>query len=80
MSNPGRASGSCQVVSDAYYEWLRSQGEKRVARTLYFVGDVEHHVVRHNGIIVDWTYRQFDPDAPVPIIESQDKYLQRTDF
>lgn len=79
MQNPRLADGSCEVVSNAYAEYLKQMGEKNVNRTAVLINGDEHHVVRHNGMYVDWTHRQYDPNAPVPLIEHENEYLKRTD-
>ena len=74
MHNPERACGSCGVVSDIYAEHLKSQGQRaRVAA--YDVQGDPHMVVEHRGSVVDWTHRQYDPEAPVPLIMKQDAYM-----
>lgn len=36
-----------------------------------------HTVVEHAGHVVDWTARQFWPDAPHPLVEPVEKYSKR---
>ncbi len=75
MVDPQRASGSCRTVSDAYHGYLRQRGEK-AERSMVFKDGTEHHIVLHRGHVVDWTARQFDPEAAVPIVLPEDKYYE----
>lgn len=39
--------------------------------------DVGHTVYIYRNKIVDWTFRQFDPTAPCPIVETPTRYSKR---
>lgn len=76
------ATSSCNVRSDAYVRWLARRGIR--AEKLSFTdtpgGKAPHAAALVEGVtVVDWTYRQFDRDAPEPLVEPLDEYLGRWD-
>lgn len=83
-STCGGARGLCERVSEHYIDHLYARGE--TAHERQFAGrhdasaaipDTEHVVVEHAGHIVDWTARQYWPDAPHPLVEPVAEYEKR---
>jgi transglutaminase-like putative cysteine protease len=75
------AEGYCADVSDAFVAFLAGQGieaitvETSSAQLGYrnWRGDMVHFVVEVEGLIIDWTYKQFgvshEPAAGDPLVQ-----------
>ena len=70
---------SCNRRSSAFVAWLGRRGVKGEVVSFVGKGKADHAAVVVDGTVVDWTYRQFDPQAPEPLIEPLEVYSKRWD-
>lgn len=78
-----KARNFCFVASSLFYNFLRGRGFKPEMQDLMLDDEHdrsicprwypetafgEHVVVYVNGVVVDWTARQYCPDAPYPLV------------
>lgn len=64
------ANDKCREASGLFCELLHKRGIKEaVVDELAVVKGVAHKAVRIGDLWIDWTARQFDPQAPWPRIE-----------
>lgn len=63
--------GSCHEATCA---WLKHAGEGKEMHS--YRGD-GHVVALHGDTVVDWTHRQFDKNAPVPLVEHRAAFEKR---
>lgn len=72
--------GSCEFVAERVQEVSHGITYPHMGRMRLFHADMprkEHVVNVHKGHIVDYTLRQFDPDAEVPTVEPIKDYMHR---
>jgi len=75
---PSEAAKQCRVISEMFVDWAQTEGHKAFLvglvgrpRFLCIQDDkYEHFAAEINGMIVDWTLRQFQPAATFPTIYS----------
>ncbi len=73
-SSRAAAQGQCADISVEFYDFLKQNGiESELIELEDFTGHGEteyaaHTVVKVGDRYVDWTARQLDPDAPVPLV------------
>ena len=76
----------CHIESDRFIDLLRRHHRKIKVERIYgfkfgeWMGQPvitqAHVAVRYKGIVLDWTARQFDPQAPVPRITTVAEFHQ----
>lgn len=77
-ATPEGARGQCSTASAAFLDLLLERGV--ITPQGQFAGEwdneevavidgVSHHVARVRDLHIDWTARQFDADAPFPLIQ-----------
>lgn len=76
----------CHVETDRFIAFVKRWNKRITLRPIYgfkfgeFMGQPviaqAHIAVRFRGIVLDWTARQFDPDAPVPKITTVVEFHQ----
>lgn len=81
--DPKSCAGRCDEVS----EQVQGAGGLRGAspwpsrvRLLHPDGNKEHVVVAHKGHVIDYTLRQFEPEADVPHIEPIKQYMRKRGY
>jgi hypothetical protein len=80
MLDPEWARDSCRVTSETFTRWLTQHRGLAASTVALDRSGVFHQVTVVEGHVVDWTYRQFDEDCPVPVVEPVEEYLTRTGF
>lgn len=86
--DPVGASARCTDAAERFRDWawdndldatirMHHDPTGEVRRPKGWAGRVGHVTVSVNGTTVDWTARQFWPDAPCPLIEPDDIYQAR---
>lgn len=74
MADPEQARGSCSLIS-GYFIFHLLRHDLQGASAHCMDGDISLHVVNvvagsdGSEVVVDFTARQFDPNAPFPLIE-----------
>jgi hypothetical protein len=83
VETPALAFDSCKAVSEQFVTWACGRGLQaemvQLAGSPDFADALPewwlvpadmrlHYVVRVGSVYVDWTARQFDPEAPVPLV------------
>ena len=77
-----RAHDQCGMISEEFARWLRLddipcrlvygfKSEQFMGRTLITQA---HIAVEHEGMVYDWTYRQFDADCDFPRITTLEEF------
>lgn len=78
FSDPEVCKGSCEGASGVFLSDLRRHGGRGGMIEVYSEGMPSSHVVNvSEGHVIDWTARQFDPNASVPHIEPVKSYTSR---
>jgi hypothetical protein len=79
LQDPLLAAERCFEYSTAFVDLV---GAGTVVSGVWM--DVEHRIVHAghaaaliDGVIYDWTARQFDADAPVPLVEPEASWRER---
>jgi len=73
LEDPEKAAGTCGAVTNHFDGWLKHNTDSRTQRRQEQMGN-KHAFNVVNDHAVDWTARQFFPDASVPHIEPVDDY------
>lgn len=73
LLDPEVATGSCGAVTDHFDSWVKHNTGNDVTHKQEHVGR-KHQFNSYNGQAVDWTARQFFPNASVPHVEPLDQY------
>lgn len=75
-------AGSCDFVSEKAQAHSRGVIHPVPGRVRLLHPDArkEHVVLMHKGHVVDYTLRQFEPDADVPHIEPIKSYMQQRGY
>lgn len=83
--DPDQAAERCFALSQAFVEALEADtdldaevvsGCKFDALGGFMVVVAGHAAVRVGNVVVDWTYRQFDPETPVPRVQTYEEWRQ----
>jgi hypothetical protein len=89
LANPRHARNRCGSATDGFYWHLfyawpdrhhdsnRLKGVATIEVRFASHPDVPHMALYVNGLVVDWTARQFDPTSPFPIVEPFEHYCAR---
>lgn len=74
LAIPSTAAGLCVDASEAFAAYLRDSGSS--AEVVDVPGQA-HTVVESQGFVIDWTARQLDETADIPVVEPVDVYYAR---
>ena len=83
--DPALAYDQCVPVSEAFGRTLTEAGVAATVISGVRMGQFQgvpvvlngHFAVRVDDTVYDWTARQFDPDAPVPLVEPVAAWRER---
>jgi hypothetical protein len=73
LEDPQKCAGWCGAISDRFEDFMRDRGHEMTSG----YGTPGHVYSVHQGHAVDWTARQFWPDASVPHVEPEADYVAR---
>lgn len=87
-ADPVGAAAQCTDAAERFHGWAWDNDMDATIRTHHdpvgpvrrpagWVGRIGHVTVSVRGVTVDFTARQFWPDAPCPLIEPDDEYRAR---
>lgn len=78
--NPDEAEGRCSDSADDFARWAKNNGHEASILEVHN-GENTHTVTVFNDpqegeVVVDFTARQFDADAPVPAYETREQFME----
>ena len=69
MDTPDGADGMCVYLSKYFSEFCETFGiDTECIPVLHEIRQDWHCIVKVGDDFVDWSYRQYEPDAPMPLI------------
>lgn len=79
LSDPVAAGNNCFVTTNVLNDWLKRRGHAGFIEVEIVSEKGSHWALRNGDMIVDFTFRQFDPDCEFPVVLNEVEWRSRVE-